>query len=342
MIIGFRCCVRFCEIAAIPRVAGWGQYAERLDEGEQQQFAAMTFDLGADFGLYVAFRGTDGTLVGWKEDFNMAVRCPVPSQESAYRYADSILDRTERFPLGVKKSPDIMIGGHSKGGNMAVYAAMQITQSDIEATNERAQRLGLLPALGGSVPGRNCRISRIFSHDGPGMSQVMVHSRAYQAIAARIDKTVPESSIIGMLLQSQIKPTFVKADAISILQHMGSSWQVTQSGEFEQASELTGGAQLIGKTIDGWFDRVSQEQRERGHATRYTTSSQPRGTVISLIWWRIGRIRCRKSWQPPEVPTCKRANSSKTCSRRFQPVRRKSLSGNCATTRRGMRDGQYY
>lgn len=247
-----------------PRFRGLrvGEYAERLDEGEQQQFAAMTFDLGADFGLYVAFRGTDGTLVGWKEDFNMAVRCPVPSQESAYRYADSILDRTERF-LSAKKSPDIMIGGHSKGGNMAVYAAMQITQSDIEATSERAQRLGLLPALGGSVPGRNCRISRIFSHDGPGMSQVMVHSRAYQAIAARIDKTVPESSIIGMLLQSQIKPTFVKADAISILQHMGSSWQVTQSGEFEQASELTGGAQLIGKTIDGWFDRVSQEQRER-------------------------------------------------------------------------------
>ena len=217
-----------------PRFRGLrvGEYAERLDESEQQQFAAMTFDLGADFGLYVAFRGTDGTLVGWKEDFNMAVRCPV-------------------------------IGGHSKGGNMAVYAAMQITQSDLEATNERAQRLGLLPALGGSVPGRNCRISRIFSHDGPGMPQVMVHSRAYQAIAARIDKTVPESSIIGMLLQSQIKPTFVKADAISILQHMGSSWQVTQSGEFERASELTGGAQLISKTIDGWFDRVSQGQRER-------------------------------------------------------------------------------
>ena len=119
------------------------------------------------------------------------------------------MDRTERF-LSAKESPGIMLGGHSKGGNMAVYAAMQITQSDIEATNERAQRLGLLPALGGSVPGRNCRISRIFSHDGPGMSQVMV-----------------------------------------------------QSGEFERAGELTGGAQLIGKTIDGWFDRVNQEQRER-------------------------------------------------------------------------------
>ena len=68
-----------------PRFRGLrvGEYAERLDESEQQQFAAMTFDLGADFGLYVAFRGTDGTLVGWKEDFNMAVRCPVPSQESS-------------------------------------------------------------------------------------------------------------------------------------------------------------------------------------------------------------------------------------------------------------------
>ena len=236
-------------------------YREQSNVADEKQFAAVTFRLSKRL-FYVAFRGTDATPVGWKEDFNMAVRCPVPSQESAYRYADSILDRTKRF-LSAKESPGIMIGGHSKGGNMAVYAAMQITQSDLEATNERAQRLGLLPALGGSVPGRNCRISRIFSHDGPGMPQVMVHSRAYQAIAARIDKTVPESSIIGMLLQSQIKPTFVKADAISILQHMGSSWQVTQSGEFERASELTGGAQLISKTIDGWFDRVSQGQRER-------------------------------------------------------------------------------
>lgn len=76
-----------------------GEYAERLSEREQQQFAAMTFDVGCGpvDSLYVAFRGTDGTLVGWKEDFNMAVRCPVPSQESAYRYVNSILDRSEGF-----------------------------------------------------------------------------------------------------------------------------------------------------------------------------------------------------------------------------------------------------
>ena len=140
-----------------------GEYAERLSEREQQQFAAMTFDVGCGpvDSLYVAFRGTDGTLVGWKEDFNMAVRCPVPSQESAYRYVNSILDRSEGF-LSSGDSPAVMLGGHSKGGNMAVYAAMRIAHDDIEVAGERARRLGLLPSLGGPVRGRNRRISRAF------------------------------------------------------------------------------------------------------------------------------------------------------------------------------------
>ena len=68
-----------------------------------------------------------------------------------------------------------MLGGHSKGGNMAVYAAMQVAHDDIEAAGERARRLGLLPALGGPVPGRNVRIARIFSHDGPGLPEYGQH-----------------------------------------------------------------------------------------------------------------------------------------------------------------------
>lgn len=206
-----------------PRFRGLrvGEYAERLDTCREQQFAAMTFDLGdcphavaspdsddsADSSagaaglLYVAFRGTDGTLVGWKEDFNMAVRCPVPSQESAYRYVDSIMERSAGF-LSVSSAPDIMIGGHSKGGNMAAYAAMLVAQHDIEESCEQARNLGLMPALGGTVVGRNGRIPRIYSHDGPGLPQAMVDGQAYRAISGRIDKTVPESSIVGMLLQT--------------------------------------------------------------------------------------------------------------------------------------------
>ena len=240
-----------------------GEYAERLSEREQQQFAAMTFDVGcgpAD-SLYVAFRGTDGTLVGWKEDFNMAVRCPVPSQESAYRYANSILDRSEGF-LSSGDSPEVMLGGHSKGGNMAVYAAMRIAHDDIEAAGERARRLGLLPSLGVPVRGRNGRISRIFSHDGPGLPASAVRGQAYRAVESRIRKTVPESSVVGMLLQSNATARIVKADAIGIMQHMGNSWQVAENGDFEQLDELAG-AQLVKRTIDGWLDTVSQEQRER-------------------------------------------------------------------------------
>ena len=194
-----------------------GEYAERLSERDQQQFAAMTFDVGCGSPdlLYIAFRGTDGTLVGWKEDFNMAVRCPVPSQESAYRYVDSILDRSEGF-LSSEGSPAIMLGGHSKGGNMAVYAAMQVAHDDIEAAGERARRLGLLPALDGPVPGRNVRIARIFSHDGPGLPELMVRGQAYRTVESRIRKTVPESSVVGMLLQSNAKVIVVKADASAL------------------------------------------------------------------------------------------------------------------------------
>lgn len=241
-----------------------GEYAERLSERDQQQFAAMTFDVGCGSPdlLYGAFRGTDGTLVGWKEDFNMAVRCPVPSQESAYRYVDSILDRSEGF-LSSEGSPAIMLGGHSKGGNMAVYAAMQVARDDIEAAGERARRLGLLPALGGPVPGRNVRIARIFSHDGPGLPESMVRGQAYRTVESRIRKTVPESSVVGMLLQSNAKVIVVKADAVGIVQHMGNSWQVAENGDFERVNELTVAAQLIKRTLDDWLDAVGQKQRER-------------------------------------------------------------------------------
>ena len=232
-------------------------------ESYDDMFVSNSSDINEyRLALYVAFRGTDGTLVGWKEDVNMAVRCPVPSQESAYRYVNSILDRSEGF-LSSGDSPAVMLGGHSKGGNMAVYAAMRIAHDDIEVAGERARRLGLLPSLGGPVRGRNRRISRIFSHDGPGLPKSTVRGQSYRAIESRIRKTVPESSVVGMLLQSNAPVRIVKADAIGIMQHMGNSWQVAENGDFEQVDELTAGAQLIKRTLDGWLDTVSQEQRER-------------------------------------------------------------------------------
>lgn len=219
-----------------------GEYSEQLDTGDQTQFAAMTFDLTdcagvADALLYVAFRGTDGSLVGWKEDFNMAVRCPIPAQRSAAEYLRSIADRSAGVPGAVPAR--LMVGGHSKGGNMAIYASMRMVDAE-----------------------RDARIERIFSHDGPGFDPTVTASPVYRAVFDRIDKTVPEASVIGMLLDDGgLARTIVKADAIGIMQHMGGSWQV-EDGRFVTAPELTAAAQFADRTISTWLAGVDQRQRE--------------------------------------------------------------------------------
>ncbi|MCH9276895.1 DUF2974 domain-containing protein [Bifidobacterium amazonense] len=247
-----------------------GEYAERLDEDDQQQFSAMTFDLsdcrGFDYPgglLYVAFRGTDGTLIGWKEDFNMAVRCPVPSQRSAADYLASVAARS----AGVLGAPaaSLMVGGHSKGGACAIWSAMTMAAHVCSTAAEDAAEGRELPAVphdAANLPIVEPRIIRVYSHDGPGFDPVVTGSPAYRAIAGRIDKTVPESSIIGRLLDDgPVGCTIVKADAIGILQHMGGSWQVAD-GRFETVDSITAGAQFVNRTIATWLAGVDQRQRE--------------------------------------------------------------------------------
>ncbi|KFI49444.1 Mbeg1-like protein [Bifidobacterium biavatii] len=247
-----------------------GEYAERLDEDDQQQFSAMTFDLGDCRGLdypggllYVAFRGTDGTLVGWKEDFNMAVRCPVPSQRSAADYLASVAARS----AGVLGAPaaSLMIGGHSKGGACAIWAAMSLAARECSAMIDVARNDRELPAVpqnAGNLPIVEPRIIRVYSHDGPGFDSSVTGSPAYRSIAGRIDKTVPEASVIGRLLDDgPVECSIVKADAIGILQHMGGSWQVAD-GRFVTADGLSAGAQFVDRTIATWLAGVDQRQRE--------------------------------------------------------------------------------
>ena len=227
-------------VAESPRYRGMrvGEYAEHTDAATETQFAAMTFDLsdcagvrdGASSGglLHVSFRGTNNTLIGWKEDFNMAVRCPVPSQEQAAAYLASIGARAAgRFRL--------VTGGHSKGGNLAVYAAMKTPQRSVE---------------------------RIYSHDGPGFMGEVTAGDEFRAVAGRIEKTVPESSIIGMLMSTVSAPNIVASSANGIMQHMAMSWQV-EDGAFVTKDELTSTAKLMDRTLDAWMERFSEEQRER-------------------------------------------------------------------------------
>ena len=152
----------FAALAASPRfrdvrVCG---YIQKTDLEKEQQFAAVLFRLNRNLS-YVAFRGTDLSLVGWKENFNMAFQCPVPSQEEARRY----VAEAARYCEG-----GLLLGGHSKGGNLAVYAAAKSEAPVWE------------------------RIVRVYSHDGPGFLEEVVRTEGLVRAAAKVDKTLPQAS----------------------------------------------------------------------------------------------------------------------------------------------------
>ena len=216
--------------AASPRFRdiGIAYFQQEFDETTEKQFCAMTFFIGADTA-YLAFRGTDTTLVGWKEDFNMAFLTPVPSQEAALNYT-----------LAVAKlvRGNLILGGHSKGGNLAVYAAMM--------SPARLQN----------------RIISIYSHDGPGFRDNVFSSDGYLRISDRIHKTIPQSSLVGMLLEHPENYAIVESNAVGIIQHNPYSW-VVHDGDFIRLTTLTSGADYLNRTLSDWLSGLANEQREQ-------------------------------------------------------------------------------
>ncbi len=201
-------------------------YRHDTDTTHEKQFAATTFEVDKDL-LYIAFRGTDSTFVGWKEDLNMAFQYPVPSQESAASYLSYV---------GAKYPGKIIIGGHSKGGNLAIYAA---------AHNQQ-----LLS-----------RISRIYSLDGPGFLKEVIDSSDFAKISSKIEKIVPQSSIIGMLLEQHEKYSIIKSDEHSFWQHDPFSWEI-KDADFIAMPELTRSARSFDTTINKWLLTVTPKERE--------------------------------------------------------------------------------
>ncbi|MCQ2545704.1 MAG: DUF2974 domain-containing protein [Clostridia bacterium] len=167
-------------------------YVELSSEEQQMQFSAATFLLPEN-NLFVAYRGTDNTIVGWKEDFNMAFIAGTPAQLEATRYLKMI---AEKYP-----DCSIYIGGHSKGGNLAVWAA------------------GYLP------DDINNRIIRVFNNDGPGFIEDFTDSPQFKAVKDKIFSYVPESSIIGVLMGG-CEYRIIKSSSVSLLQHDPFSWKV--------------------------------------------------------------------------------------------------------------------
>lgn len=200
-------------------------FVNKIDEETQTQFSAVTVRF-RDGESYISFRGTDNTLVGWKEDFNMSFG-EVPSQRLAAEYIN-----------GVGKSGDVLtVGGHSKGGNLAVYAS---AFADEDVQN---------------------RIKTVYNYDGPGFGDEVLASEGYGRIRDRVRTFVPQSSVVGMLLGHEEKYTIVYSAYVGIMQHDIYSWSVRRMG-FSYVEEVDEGSKFVDKTLKSWISAMTKEQRE--------------------------------------------------------------------------------
>ena len=200
-------------------------YIDLISNRWEMQFSAITAYLD-DNTTHVIFRGTDETVVGWKEDFNMSFMTPVPAQVKAVDYLHYAAERIRG---------DFSVGGHSKGGNLAVYSAMKCSRLVRD------------------------RIRLIYSQDGPGFTKETLEDADFDAIADRIEKYVPHSSIIGMLLQSQEQYKVIEARSIGILQHDPYNW-VVEDDDFVYRDDIAGRYVISDSSVNEWTKRADPEE----------------------------------------------------------------------------------
>ncbi len=201
-------------------------FADDTDISRGIQFAAVEIDL-SDGTSFISFRGTDDTVVGWKEDFNLSFMT-VPSEMEAVRYLRSVT---------AGRQDKISMGGHSKGGHLAVFAATT-AEPEIAA-----------------------RIDHVYSFDGPGFNHEAMEAEMFRNVQPRITKVIPETSIIGRLLENSTEPIVVKSSELGIMQHDPLSWQI-EGKEFETCMSTDKISDTFDETMTIWLGDMTFEDRK--------------------------------------------------------------------------------
>ena len=198
-----------------------------IDTELQKQFAAMTYRLTLDTYLIV-FRGTDDSIIGWKEDFHLTYMKEIPAQKHALRYLKNF------FAHHPKQK--VILAGHSKGGNLAIYAASQIEQS------------------------LQNQITAVYTFDAPGLHKELTQSEGYQRIMDRTKVFIPQGSIIGMMLEIPANQIIVHSTALGgIAQHDTFSWQI-ENKHFVQLDKTNSDSQQVDTTFKEWVSTVPDEE----------------------------------------------------------------------------------
>lgn len=214
-------CTRFAEA----KLFG---YSEQISKQEQSQFSVLSILLG-DGSVYMAFSGTDETIVGWHEDFNMAFLEETPAHQKAVQYINTIdLD-------GIMT---LRVGGHSKGGNLSIYAAMHC--------NWELKR----------------RIVRVYNNDGPGFSKQIISSQLYTDLQPLIQTIIPESSVVGMLFEHMDDYRVVKSSNRGLKQHDVLSWMVLGTDLIE-AEQVSKQSLLLDEAMKNWLSGLDNSERQK-------------------------------------------------------------------------------
>ena len=203
-------------------------YVNEVDHSEEKQFSAVCFDLPTG-GTYVAFRGTDDNLVSWKEDLNMALFTPIPSQRVAVEYLTRI---------GESATGKLYLGGHSKGGNLAVYSAFMVSK-EIQA-----------------------KIASVHSFDGPGFREEFTSVAHFNPVMERkITNFLPESSIVGSIFDTVGRRIYVKSSAKGIYQHDAFNWHLERKN-FITVPELNKSSMQFHNSLEQWVSELTDVEKK--------------------------------------------------------------------------------
>ena len=201
-------------------------FVDDTDVSRLIQFAALEIDT-SDGYAFVSYRGTDDAIIGWKEDFYLSFMT-VPAEDEASLYLMEILH---------SRSEKIRIGGHSKGGHLAIYAAVTAPTSLVD------------------------RIEQIYNFDGPGFNHEAMETEPFKRIIPKITKIIPQTSIIGRLLENTVAPTVIRSTELGMMQHNPMTWQL-EGKNFEECEGTDTISDAFDDAMTGWLNEMTFEDRK--------------------------------------------------------------------------------
>lgn len=204
-------------------------YKESNDQDEEKQFSAITITLNDEL-KYISFLGTDKSIIGWKEDFNLSFTQDIPAQIEALKYANNMM---KKYP-----NSKFIFGGHSKGGNIAIYAAIN---SSLE---------------------NKARIIKVLNYDGPGFPEEIIESDKFNQIKEKIHTYLPQESIIGRIMDQGGKVTVVTSTEKNIYQHDIYSWQLIAK-KFNKRNKPNQKSEIVYKSLRKYLRETEAENRKK-------------------------------------------------------------------------------